>query len=257
MKYLYRKLLPQSIRKWFFFVRNKKQRIRLKYSDILIKKYGYEVLNGPFKDMHYISQAVGSSYITKLIGCYEEPLHPFIEGIKKDAFDTIIDIGTAEGYYLIGLGRFFPDTNLIGYDVNPKALDLVKKLARANNLKNKLHLDSECTHEKLNEQITENTLLICDAEGFEKTILNPDLAPNLLRVKTMVIEMHDHKMPGVKQALTQAFKDSHSMEFVHLVQATASNYSFLQNEVAENHVNLLLKERTTEDQYTAVLRRLK
>lgn len=260
---LYKKMLPKpfrlgiyNARKRIFKFFDKRTKIKKKYEKKLIDTYGFKVIGGPFAGMNYVDEAVGSSYVTKLIGCYEEPLHRIIEEIKKDEFDTIIDIGTAEGYYLIGLGKFFPNANLIGYDINPKALDLVRKLAKANDLKNKLLLDNECTFKKLNEQITDKTLLICDAEGFEKVILNPEQAPGLLRVKTMIVEMHDHKIPGVRQSLTKAFEYSHSIEYIHLTRAKVSNYPFLQRQVKEKDLSIILNERTTQNQYTAIFRRL-
>ena len=106
--------------------------------DIYTKKFLNEnslsVIGGPFAGMKYINESAGSTYLLKLIGCYESILHPYIEKYKKSSFDTIIDIGCAEGYYLIGLGINHPYAHLIGYDIDKKALDLTKKLALVNNL---------------------------------------------------------------------------------------------------------------------------
>jgi hypothetical protein len=60
--------------------------------------------------MAYIPQAVGSALIPKLLGCYEAELHGVIACALNTTYDTIIDIGCAEGYYAVGLALHFPDT---------------------------------------------------------------------------------------------------------------------------------------------------
>ena len=124
-----------------------------KYLKRFISQHGLTIIDGPFADMKYIDQSSGSVLLHKLAGYYEAILHPTIEEIKTESYDTIIDIGCAEGYYLVGLGIASPNSHLYGYDMDETALARMQKLAEINNLKNKITADPTCLPEKLTKQI--------------------------------------------------------------------------------------------------------
>lgn len=59
------------------------------------------VKSGPFAGLRYPSiTSYGSAIYPKLIGTYESELFCDINNLMKDTYDSIIDIGFAEGYYL-------------------------------------------------------------------------------------------------------------------------------------------------------------
>lgn len=223
------------------------------YQEQFIKKYGMTVVDGPFAGMKYITQSTGSSYITKLIGSYEEVLHKTIEDLKNRNYNTIIDIGCAEGYYLNGLGIYNKNAILIGYDTEDIALKLTKNLYEENELKNNLILDKECTHKKLDSQITKNTLIICDSEGFEYYILNPKKSKKLKMAQTLVIELHDFVTANIKQILINRFSKTHNISTIKFKHASIENYLFLQQ--MKNKVDRynILYERAEQEQEWLVM----
>ncbi|MCB9810530.1 MAG: methyltransferase domain-containing protein [Candidatus Nomurabacteria bacterium] len=259
IKLLLKKLLPEQIfgivlklwRKTLapFFAYNPDQ----KYYDLYVAEKGLVVSGGPFVGMKYIEESAGSVLFHKLVGYYESILHPTLEQIKNEKYDTIIDIGCAEGYYLVGLGRYLSDVHLIGYDIDERALTLVEKLASENNLKNKVTLDKKCTPEKLSAQITPNTLLICDAEGFEEKILNPEICPALLNVKKMIIETHDFAAPSVEKKLKDRFSKSHEISSVTYQMAETDKYPFLQQISNNRDLYYLLRERGEQEQVWLIM----
>lgn len=218
------------------------------YQKQFIATYGSNVVGGPFKGMRYISQSVGSIYLTKLVGSYEEVLHSEIEKYKKRDYKTIIDIGCAEGYYLVGLGVYNKNAKLIGYDLDNQALLLTEELCKKNNLRNNVVLEKECTFEKLSKEITADTLIICDCEGFEGTILDPEKAASLKGVQSLLVELHDFAYPGIKKILTDRFSKTHNISTIIFKHANAENYPFLNN--IENKMDLyyILYERVIQDQ---------
>lgn len=226
-----------------------------KYTDDFIKKHGYTVMGGPFVSMNYVEEAAGSSYLIKLIGVYEEVLHPMIEKIKKSNYSTIIDIGCAEGYYLIGLGKSLPTSRLVGYDIDNKALSLTKKLYEINNLSNELLLIDNCTPRSLAHHIDDKTLLICDAEGFEYDILNPSQTPELTTIKTFLIELHDFVVPDIKKILTDRFESSHTIQVIQFKNGTASNYPYLRDMESKEDLYAILRERGEQEQEWLVMER--
>ena len=67
-----------------------------------------KVALGPFAGMVYSSETVEGCTIPKLLGCYEQELHPVLDRMKNTGFDKILNIGCAEGCYAIGLAICFP-----------------------------------------------------------------------------------------------------------------------------------------------------
>src|SRR5436190_882004 len=65
-----------------------------------------KVLGGIFKGLQYPRfESSGSGLVTKLLGSYENELHPFIQQLGANKYTEIIDIGCAEGYYAVGLAQ--------------------------------------------------------------------------------------------------------------------------------------------------------
>lgn len=225
------------------------------YTKQFLAKYGYIVVGGVFKGMKYIPEAVGSGYLVKLVGVYEEILHITISSIINRRYTTMIDIGCAEGYYLIGIGRANKDIKLIGYDIDTKALELTKKLYSLNNLSNELQLIEHCTPEDLESHIDENTFLMCDAEGFENEALDPERTPVLARVQTFVVELHDFVVPNIKETLIKRFEITHTIQTIVFKNGNPKNYPFLMTIKNEKHLYTILRERGEQEQEWLIMER--
>ncbi|WP_299504968.1 hypothetical protein [Cypionkella sp.] len=74
-------------------------------SNTLVGRSGTKVLSGPFRGMDYPVRASEGSRAARLMGSYESSLAPVIEEIVTKAYPVIIDVGSAEGYYAVGLAR--------------------------------------------------------------------------------------------------------------------------------------------------------
>ncbi len=172
------------------------------------------VVDGPFQGMRYVAWAQGSSHSPKILGTYEKELHPIIELIKTKQFECIIDIGAAEGYYAVGFGAFFKEhgTHIIAYEMKEKGQKLLGELARLNHVNN-IQILGHCLPANLNEHLNSNKkcLVICDVEGFEVELLDPQLVPHLAAA-SMLVEVHDQVRPGATEQLYQRFQETHSIK---------------------------------------------
>lgn len=178
----------------------------------------YVVHNSLFKGMKYISRSSGSALLPKILGSYEEPIQDWISEIfNTKKYDRILDIGCAEGFYAVGFAMKLPNTQIIAYDIDEDARRNTEELKNINHVKN-LEIKSECTHEELNSKCMTNTLVFCDIEGFEETLLDPIKAPNL-RYVDMIIESHDCFVPNITEELIRRFYDTHKIRI-------AVNYPF-------------------------------
>ncbi len=63
----------------------------------LLKHQCTMVMQGPLAGMYFLPQSAEGCHLAKLLGCYEQPLQPFIEEAIVNAYPTILNIGCAEG----------------------------------------------------------------------------------------------------------------------------------------------------------------
>lgn len=250
-----RKLLPQRL---FGLVQGvwiksgarlfKVQDVVDKYTTQFLAQNPKVVQGGPFAGMVYVDEAVGSNYIHKLIGSYEAVLHTWFQSIKERNFDNIIDIGCAEGFYLIGLGRWFSNARLVGFEPEAKGRQLARLMYTKNDLTNELVLNREATSQNIAPYMTKNTLLICDCEGAEFDILNPEVSPSLLDVDTMVVELHDFIKPGIKEELVNRFSETHQISILPFKMVEPEKFTFLASITNQKELFELRRERGWQEQ---------
>jgi hypothetical protein len=192
----------------------KQARLRQEYTNKILKNVFRNkmiVRHGPFKGMRYIRESFGSLLLPKILGSYEEPIHEWIEEAIVKKYDTVIDVGCAEGYYAVGLALALPNSNIFARDIDEKAQELIKKLAEINNVENIL-VGGELTHREIS-RLPNNSLLMCDIEGAEVELLDPSKAPKLRNVD-IIVEAHDLLRPNTTEVLIERFSDTHRIKIV-------------------------------------------
>ncbi len=226
-----------------------------RYTAEFLKQHPRIVQGGPFVGMLYVEQAVGSNYLHKLIGSYEAILHPFLRSIVQDPPKKIIDIGSAEGYYLVGLGRLLPDVSLVGFETENSGRDLTRQMYELNKLSNPLILEGSADARNIGQHLTGDELLICDCEGGEMDILDPAICPELKQVRYAVIELHDFIRPGIQNALRQRFAETHEIKLVRFEMADPEQFPFLSSIQNKKDRYELLRERGWQEQEWMILTR--
>ena len=125
----------------------------------------------------------------KSIGCYEDELHEYIDYFIRQSPVEICNVGSAEGYYAVGMALACPETRVYAYDVCPKEAKRCRHLAEINCVSDRV-VCSESDGLLHIGQLRAGTLVICDCEGAERRILEADLAPSL-KYCNVIIELHD------------------------------------------------------------------
>ncbi|MBF0239175.1 MAG: methyltransferase domain-containing protein [SAR324 cluster bacterium] len=172
-----------------------------------------EILDGPFRGMKYGEKSVGGALLPKLIGSYEKELSNLVNSFVSKNYDNVVDIGSAEGYYVVGLARMLKDAKIIAFDIDPEAHRLCYENAVKNNVADKITFKNYCSAEELSEVIQKKTLVICDCEGFEAEILNP-VEVSKLEQCDILVELHDFIVPGVTELIKNRFKDTHRITLI-------------------------------------------
>jgi hypothetical protein len=184
------------------------------------------VLSGPFEGMQYINDIVYGCITPKWLGSYEAELHPVIEEIIGRGYRMIIDVGAAEGYYLIGLARRMPGAILYGFDTDPLARRQQAQLGRLNGREN-VHIGGYCSPEWLKDCCKPDSLVICDIEGYELYLLSPKIVP-ALKDADILVELHPFSpmnYPEVRRTIIDRFEATHNIQRIAAQQKDAHFYN--------------------------------
>ena len=180
----------------------------------LIKHIGLKVQMGPFAGMEFLPNVLEGCYIPKLLGTYEMELHPhWMRMRQRRKYRTIIDIGAAEGYYAVGLALMFPDARVVARDINPQSATSVADMARRNGVADRIEIGGLFNHEDFQTEARGETLVLCDIEGAEDELLDPERAPALLGCD-MVVELHKDRDGAQRRLLHQRFGETHDITLV-------------------------------------------
>jgi hypothetical protein len=179
-------------------------------AETLKVRSGDEVLSGPFKGMRYGVRASEGTRVARLIGAYEACLAPVIEKIVARAYPLVIDVGSAEGYYAVGLARRMPGSRVLARDDNPFAQRLCAELAAQNGVADRIEIAGQMTHEDFQICKAQDTVVICDIEGAEAELLDPSRARGL-RHADILVEVHELMRPGLVQTISARFARTHNV----------------------------------------------
>ena len=177
-------------------------------ANTIAERMGPVIAAGPFQGMIYGVRAAEGSRAARLLGVYEASLAPIIETIVARAYPLVIDLGSAEGYYAVGLARRMPQARILARDENPQAQDLCRALADMNGVAGRVEIGGRMNHADFNICTSQPTVIICDIEGAEDTLLDPARAPGL-SAADILVECHDVMHPGLTDRLAARFAASH------------------------------------------------
>ncbi|HMJ05589.1 MAG TPA: 50S ribosomal protein L11 methyltransferase [Chthoniobacterales bacterium] len=217
---LYARLTAISARRWIERVE------RTQGLDALTQRYiaacGRTVLRGPFQGMTYSPLADRRHIGARLLGCYEQEIAPAVERCCGTEYAQVIDVGCAEGYYAIGFARRIPTAQVTAFDTDPWARRACRDLAALNNVSERVSVRGFCSAEKLQASLGEGrALLVLDCEGYEATLLDPELVPGLAQCD-MIVELHD--APATPDhLLVQRFRETHDVELIPSVPRTTDD----------------------------------
>ena len=197
---------------------NNSLRLLSKWRSVLIqntflKNEGTKVLKGPLAGLDFLESSAEGCHVAKLLGCYEQPLHPHMQKILLGQYTKIINIGCAEGYYAVGFARAVPNLISLAFDIDNSAQNACRQLARKNNVSNRVEIGGRFEPKDFEKYADEAALIFCDIEGGEQELLDPRLSPSL-RQLDIIVESHECLRPGITQTLISRFDTTHELELV-------------------------------------------
>ena len=179
----------------------------------LIEQNGCTVINGPLKGLKFLEKSAEGCHVAKLLGCYEQPLHVHIENAIKCGYKKIVNIGSAEGYYAVGIALRLPEAEIYTFDTDINAQNSCIELARKNAVEERVQVSGLFSPEHFSDYAGGESLVLCDIEGAEVELLDPILSPALESID-LIVEAHECLRPGVTALLTNRFSDTHEITLV-------------------------------------------
>jgi hypothetical protein len=179
----------------------------------LLQQQGTVVAMGSLQGLDFLPQSAEGCHIAKLLGCYEQPLQPFVQQAIDASYPLILNIGCAEGYYAVGMARSMPATRVLAFDVNPTAQQVCQELAVKNGVADRVAVGALFRSEDFAAYEGQKVLVFCDIEGAERELLDPLKSPALAGMD-LIVESHECLIPGVTKLLLERFAASHTITLV-------------------------------------------
>lgn len=179
----------------------------------LLEEYGPKILGGPFQGMRFVRQVSEGCCVPKLLGCYEQELHPHVEQAIARDYSQVLNIGVAEGYYAVGLARRMLRTKVFAFDIDLNAQRTCAALARENGVADRVQIAGLFRGEDFAHYREPRTLLVCDIEGAERELLDPQAYPALAGMD-IIVELHDCLVPGLSLEIPRRFSATHEITLV-------------------------------------------
>ncbi len=202
-----------------------------RYRRLIYGKKEITVISGPFRGLRYFNKIVWGSITPKWIGSYEDELTAVIEDIIQRPYSVVMDIGCAEGYYATGLAYRMPRSRIYAYDTDFISRHQTRQLAQLNTLTDRVFVRGFCSHEEISRHVDQPALIICDIEGFERELLNPD-ACGALKKMDILVEVHEGEgkwKPSTLDLLKSRFAGTHALTEINATDRESQANNFIES----------------------------
>lgn len=168
------------------------------------------VRGGLFRGMRYAHVGPGMAVAPKLLGTYEAELIPVFAWAIRAGFARIVNIGSAEGYYAVGLARALPEAKVEAFECDPHRQRQLARNAADNGVGARLRQHGLAGPGSLRGLLADapEPFLLVDIEGGERDLLDPAAVPEL-RHAWMLVELHPGVRPDVERMLVGRWAASH------------------------------------------------
>lgn len=178
----------------------------------LFDELGGIVQSGPFAGMKILAEQSwkDARLLPMLLGCHEEELHGELERqlarLKRMDHPIVSVVGSAEGYYAIGIKCRVPQAVVYAVDPDERANELCMAAARLNGV-------ALAFGASVDELMTSSDLIFMDCEGNECVYLDVDRFP-ALKGKNIIVEVHNLPKQKTDEILFERFRGTHHITMV-------------------------------------------
>lgn len=191
------------------------------------RQSGCRVLTGPFVGMRYPAGFVprllfGGPY---QVGSFEHELHPVVAEIVAARPATVVNVGSAEGYYGVGMAMLLKQARVIAYEADPRLAAAAQRLAELNEVADRIEQHGLCTVSALavlGPRLAESAVgVIMDCEGAEAELADPERVPWLAGAQ-LLVELHPAIDGEILAKLEARFSATHELSVIRSEPRRAS-----------------------------------
>jgi SAM-dependent methyltransferase len=178
-------------------------------------RFGNRVQSGPFAGLAYPDWAMSrvDLFSPKVLGSFERELHTRIDSMVAAQPRIVINIGAAEGYYAVGLARRLPAATVLAYEQREDLRADLQAIAELNEVSDRVCIEGHCDLDALAGAVSPGALVVCDCEGCETALLDPEAVPELGSCD-LLVEAHDLLVPEATATLEARFAGTHAIETI-------------------------------------------
>ena len=151
-----------------------------------------------------------------MLGLYERPLQLRLEQMTASQnYDLIVDIGSADGFYAVGLAMRCPGACVVACDTEARARKATMAMAERNGVGDRVSVHGFCSDRDLVEiaRTGKRALILSDCEGYERELFRSGVGEALAR-HDVAIEIHDWIDYRISPQLREVFGQSHDVEVI-------------------------------------------
>lgn len=179
------------------------------------------VHSGPFEGLRLAPRP----YLPHLLGTYECELHETLEALCARSWRRIVNVGGGNGFYIAGLGRRLPDPELVVFESESAARDVITATLGRNGLSARARVLSVAEPSGLEAACAGEgpLLVVMDVEGAEVELTDLARVPSLGRA-TILVETHDFVRPGCRALIASRFEKRHSIQTIETRARTIDDF---------------------------------
>lgn len=196
----------------------------LEISKRVVERCGTTVLRGPFAGMRFPEEVLlDLPCAQRISGSFEKELHPVFVGLKRREYQIVLNIGSAEGYYAVGLALLL-GVPVFAFDVNPVERRRCRMTAEVNGVASMVHIEAFCDEERLRGLVRgKRCFVLSDCEGYELELFDRSAAADL-QLSDLLIEIHQLGGRDGYKSVCSLFAPSHSVETYEAAPRDAAEY---------------------------------
>jgi hypothetical protein len=159
----------------------------------LLAVHGPVVSDGPFRGMKLSTDPWWGRFdlVSKILGNYEPHIVKHILALADKGKSTFVDIGSADGYFPIGLTMNGTFQKAYAFEISPEARAKMSTSIELNGCSEKIVIGEEANAKTLQTVMDacNDTVTLIDIEGAEYDFLNNEVL-NMLKNSHIICELH-------------------------------------------------------------------
>jgi len=196
----------------------------LEISTRVVEHCGPTVLRGPFSGLRFPPEVLlNLPCAQRLVGSYEKELHPIFQDLNMRDYQMVVNIGSAEGYYAVGLALLL-HLPVFAFDVDPEERRRCRETAELNGVGSLLRIRAYCDGPTLRKLARgKRYFIVSDCEGYEVELFDHEAAADL-RHSDVLVEIHEAEQEAVYESICGAFTASHLIDTYEATPRDAAEY---------------------------------